>query len=58
MARAVEDDPLEQEDRRDARRGWLVLLAVLLSSCLFFGLVVWHVLLPIARAAWRRAAGG
>lgn len=49
---------MEQEDRREARRGWLVLLAVLLSSCLFFGLVVWHVLLPIARAAWRRAVGG
>lgn len=53
-----DDDLVEQASRREARRGWLVLLLVLGAACAFFGLAVWRVLLPALRAAWEGATGG
>lgn len=53
-----DDATVEQESRREARRGWLVLLLVIGGACAFFGLAIWRVLLPALRAAWGSVTGG
>lgn len=52
------DEAVEEEaSRREARRGWLVLVLALLLACAFFALAIWRVVWPALRAVWERVSG-